>query len=224
MSRHVSELRREYPQLERCLVNIKQRCYNPNAQAYHNYGGRGITVCDEWTVKGSGTDLFILWALANGWQEGLQIDRINNDGNYCPENCRWVTHKENSNNCRKTIYVEWEGSQIALGLLCDRFGVPYLLVHDRVFKLGWSLERALVEPVGECWLESCRSSARRRNNNRYVTYNGVQRLFIDVCEEYGHPTGRVADRLRLGWSLEDALQTPVGNGQRLNPKNDRGAQ
>lgn len=71
---------------------MRQRCRNHKNPKYPRYGGRGITICEEWeTAKG-----FYDWAVANGWAEGLQIDRINNDGNYCPENCRWVTRSENS--------------------------------------------------------------------------------------------------------------------------------
>jgi len=72
--------------------NMKARCLNPNHPKYHRYGGRGIKVCNEWLdIKG-----FSEWALNNGWEDGLSIDRINNDGNYCPENCQWITLSENS--------------------------------------------------------------------------------------------------------------------------------
>ncbi len=78
----------------RCM---KQRCNNPNASGYKNYGGRGISVCNEWEKS---SEAFYDWALANGYAPGLQIDRIDNDGNYEPSNCRWVTPKENASNRR----------------------------------------------------------------------------------------------------------------------------
>lgn len=79
------------------LKGIKSRCLNKNATAFHNYGGRGISVCDQWC-----NDLksFYIWAMENGYQEGLTLDRIDNDGNYCPENCRWITNKEQQRNKR----------------------------------------------------------------------------------------------------------------------------
>ena len=77
--------------------HMKNRCANSNNWAYKWYGGRGITVCDKWI---NDAKAFILWALDNGWEKGLQIDRIDNDGNYEPSNCRFVTPKENANNRR----------------------------------------------------------------------------------------------------------------------------
>lgn len=77
--------------------NMVRRCTDPKNKEYHMYGGRGITVCDLWMQS---ADLFIKWALLEGWKRGLQIDRIDNDGNYTPENCRFVTRKDNCRNRR----------------------------------------------------------------------------------------------------------------------------
>lgn len=74
-------------------TNMKQRCYNENVPEYHVYGGRGITVCDEWK---NSFEAFYEWAIANGYSDGLTIDRKDNDGNYESSNCQWITKSENS--------------------------------------------------------------------------------------------------------------------------------
>jgi len=85
----------EMPNLYSTWVSFKHRCNNPNAQHYNRYGGRGITVCEEWKDD---FQTFYDWAMKNGYRHGLTIDREDNDSGYSPENCRWVTQKVNNNN------------------------------------------------------------------------------------------------------------------------------
>lgn len=94
------------PRIYRIWANMKTRCNNPNTPYYDRYGGRGIRVCPEWE---NSFETFRNWAIANGYADGLQIDRIDNDGDYTPENCRWVSKEENANNKRNNLIIEWNG-------------------------------------------------------------------------------------------------------------------
>ena len=87
---------------------MKQRCYNPNHKSYHNYGGRGIGMCDEWKDN---PDAFISWAFSSGYQPGLTLDRIDCDGDYAPDNCRWATAQEQSENKRNVRLITFNGKQ-----------------------------------------------------------------------------------------------------------------
>lgn len=92
-----------------CFDNMKQRCYNSNSTVYPRYGERGIIICQEWLDN---PDAFIDWALMNGFQRGLEIDRINNNEGYSPENCRWITHKMQMMNTHNNITNLKEGTRI----------------------------------------------------------------------------------------------------------------
>lgn len=87
---------------------MKQRCLNPNSTGYHNYGGRGVSVCESWT---NDFQSFARWAMLNGYRNTLQIDRIDNDGSYAPDNCQFVTHRQNCSNKRNNneiVGVFWD--------------------------------------------------------------------------------------------------------------------
>jgi hypothetical protein len=87
---------------------MKTRCYNKNFTYYYNYGGRGIKICDEWLGK-NGYKNFKNWALSNGYNENLTIERINNNGNYQPDNCKWITRKEQAYNQRTNVRINLNG-------------------------------------------------------------------------------------------------------------------
>ena len=108
--------------LHRIWKNIHTRCYNQKNPKYQRYGGRGIKVCDEW-IGENGFQNFYDWSLASGYQEDLTIDRIDNDGNYCPENCRWVTNKVQSNNKSQCRYITVDGETKSISEWIDYLGI-----------------------------------------------------------------------------------------------------
>jgi hypothetical protein len=124
--------------------SMKQRCNDKNHHAYKDYGGRGIVVCNEWMAFNA----FYDWAIKNGYREnaGLSIDRINVDGNYCPENCRWAIIDTQANNKRSNKYFELNGEHHSIAEWAKILGGSASLIHARLRK-GWSIEKALSIPV-----------------------------------------------------------------------------
>ena len=105
--------------LKNIHYNLIYRCHNPKSTSYKNYGGRGIKVCDEWK---NDFNSFYEWAVHNGYASYLSIDRIDNDGDYCPENCRWVSQRVQNNNKGNTCVVHFMGKKMTLGEFVKKHG------------------------------------------------------------------------------------------------------
>ena len=114
------------------------RCYNPHDIRYPLYGERGIKICGEWSTF----ENFFQWAIQSGYADDLSIDRINVDGDYCPENCRWATNKEQAMNRRSTIMLEYNGKKQSITEWAEELNMPYKKLHKRIYS-GWDVERAL---------------------------------------------------------------------------------
>lgn len=123
--------------------DMRLRCNKKNNKSYKNYGLRGISVCNEWNVSFKN---FQKWALENGYQENLTIDRIDVNGNYCPENCRWTSVKEQNNNRRTNVYVTVNGKTLTIAQWSEVNNIPYLTIQMRR-KRGWSNEDSVSIPV-----------------------------------------------------------------------------
>lgn len=104
---------------------MKGRCENPKREKYKDYGGRGIKVCAEW----QSAEHFVRWALSNGYSEGLQLDRIDNNGDYCPENCRFVTPKENSRNKRNNKHLTINGETKCVAEWSEIVGISQFTIY-----------------------------------------------------------------------------------------------
>ena len=135
----------EILRLHSTYTSMIRRCYSKKAQAYYQYGERGIYVCEEWRASPS---TFIEWAIANGSSRGLHLDRIDNDGPYSPENCRFVTVTDNNNNRSSTKFATAFGETKPLGewAIDIRCKVAYPTLYSRIIKSGWNHERAISEP------------------------------------------------------------------------------
>lgn len=123
---------------------MKQRCYNKKNRVYKDYGGRDIKVCTEW--KNDFTT-FYNWAIENGYKYGLTIDRINVDGDYEPNNCRFVTMKVQQNNRRNNIIVNFNGNSKTLSEWSKELNIKPPTIYKRLFILGWSIEKAFTTKV-----------------------------------------------------------------------------
>lgn len=122
----------KYPLITRRLrethINMKTRCYNPNSLSYYRYGGRGIKICDEWKDNFLA---FALWALDNGYRDDLTIDRIDNDGDYEPSNCHFVTYTEQANNRITSTRLEYNGEVDTMANWSRRLNIPYHFIQYR---------------------------------------------------------------------------------------------
>jgi hypothetical protein len=129
--------------LNRIWRQMRQRCLNKNDSAYDRYGGRGITVCAEW----SNFKNFHKWALSNGYKPNLELDRIDNSLGYSPINCRWATIIEQANNKRNNHLITFHGETRTLSQWSRITGINPTTLMNRVGRLGWSTERALNTPA-----------------------------------------------------------------------------
>lgn len=128
-------------------VNMRARCQKPNTFGYHNYGGRGISVCEEW----GGRHCYLVfrdWSFANGWAPNLEIDRINNDGNYEPSNCRWATREMQVNNRRCNRWITLNGETHTHAQWEKKLGMKEGSIGRRVAR-GFTGEEALLLPLGK---------------------------------------------------------------------------
>jgi len=123
-------------------LSMRARCFNQNRKDYKNYGGRGITVCDRWLGKNGFQNFLEDMGLP---PKGTTLDRIENSENYCKENCRWATRKQQNRNKRNNRYLEYNGKRMMLCEWADYLGVKGRLLSVRLNR-GWSVEKTLSTP------------------------------------------------------------------------------
>ena len=122
---------------------MKERCYRPKHLRFGKYGGRGISICDEWR---NSFEVFEKWAINNGYNESLTIERIDVNGNYEPNNCRWATNKEQQNNKQNNRRITWNDETKTLAEWSEIVGIKKTTLKERL-NAGWDVEAALTTPV-----------------------------------------------------------------------------
>ena len=178
---------------------MKKRCLNPNEPRYKDYGARGIKICSIWLI---GFDEFAEWALNNGYEPGLTIERKDVNGDYCPKNCEWISRLRQSYNKRTTVFVTYKGKTKCLTDWCNELNLKYDTMHHRITH-GMSPEETFETPV-------------LSNENS----------FAGICRDHEMNSSIVYDRIhKLGWTLEKALNTPSkglgANQQSYSVKEER---
>lgn len=133
----------EKDRLYSIFMEMKRRCYNKNCRSYKHYGARGITICNEWLEN---PQQFRDWAFAHGYQDHLSIDRIDVNGIYEPNNCRWVSSKEQANNRRSNLKITFNGKTMTAAEWCELKGWNRHVIPERLRK-GWSLEKTMTTPL-----------------------------------------------------------------------------
>lgn len=201
----MSTMRKQIPEY-RIYLSIKNRCYNKNASNYKDYGGRGIKVCDRWLgEKGFENFLNDMGKRPEGSGRGgralYSIDRINNNDNYRPENCRWTTNKVQQNNKRSNHIINGK----TLSEWGEELGGSRHMVRKRL-KYGWSEYDATHIPFGNPNLDR---EAIHRANQRDITYNGRTQSMKAWARETGIPYTTIAKRIEsYGWDEIRAITTP----------------
>lgn len=176
----------------RTLNRAMQRCYNINEKSYEDYGGRGITVSQRY--KGTdGVENFIQ-DVGTKPGPGFSIDRIDNDGNYCPGNLQWSTDKQQADHKRNTRLITYKGETLNIAQWSERVGIHRSITRTRL-ESGWSVADALETPVTP--------------RSRMITYNGETLSLTSWAERLGTCCETLCSRLSRGWSIEKTVTTPA---------------
>lgn len=165
---------------------MKVRCYRKSSKDYANWGGRGIRVCDRWHS-------FENFLLDMGEaRQGMSIDRINNDGDYEPGNCRWVGCEIQARNTRSNVVIEWRGEKKCVSEWAESIGVPVKALRRRL-RLGWSVDDAFTLPLHIGQVE------------KLIEHNGKRQGLVAWANELGIKKTTLLTRIKRGWSIERAL-------------------
>lgn len=181
--------------------HAKDRCYNPNSDSYPFYGAKGIKVCDRWLEKRGFENFLLDMGQKPEPKKDYEIDRIDNSWDYCKENCRWVTHEEQSKNRDNIHYVEWEGKNQTLREWSEEKNIKLATLKTRFFsehKRG-----------KELFAPTRKRKTERNLKDIYIEYNGESRSIPEWSLYTGIEPRTIAWRYDAKWSPEDILTTPI---------------
>lgn len=180
----------EDKKLRECYYNMRKRCLNPNHPYYKYYGGKGVTISDDWnTLNGFLNDM------SDGFKIGLTLDRIDYNKGYSKENCRWITMKEQANNTSWNKILIYKGEEKTLSQIADIENVKYYLLQKKISKLGMNIEEAI--------------KSIKEYKQEEITYNGMTKNVSEFAKEYGMTYHQLKKRLMRGWDIERALNQPL---------------
>lgn len=154
-------------------LNMKARCYYEKGREYGNYGGRGIVVCDEWK---NSYITFRDWALANGYNDNLTLDRIDVNNCYCPSNCRWITNKQQQSNRRNNRIIEYKGKKYTLAQLSELLEINEKTLQKRLLK-----NRTIDDPVMASGYNTTDLTGRRFGRWTVLSFAGYERCAVWNC-------------------------------------------
>lgn len=166
--------------------NMKHRCNNPNNNKHKFYYDKGIKVCNEWLNDFMS---FYNWAINNGYQDNLTIDRINNDGNYEPNNCRWATVTEQNNNQSTNIKIKYNNNIYTMKQFCKKYNLKRETLDYRL-KNNWDIEKIINTPT---------------QSKKSILYNGIYYTAKELAVKFNLKLGTLRTRLNRNWTIEEAL-------------------
>lgn len=195
--------RKMYIKLRNAWFGMMRRCYTTDRPDYQHYRNVKVRMCDEWL---NDFDAFASWSLENGAEMGLSLDRIDNNGIYSPDNCRWTVKRVQANNTSTNDYIAYDGRTQTIADWAKEYKIPYFRLYSRIMK-GWDMKKCLEQP---------RKKAANANTHT-MTINGETRTLSEWAKIAGLEYHLVYSRFAAGWPPEDVIS---GNNFRLTPHSD----